>query len=166
MRALLLLIAALAVSGPAFAAEATGKDGKGAPGTNVELPVLIAPVNDADGKLISYAYITGTLTASTPGDALAVRDRIAFVQDAFVRDVNGAPITRPGDPAAVDNAALTARLLADARRIIGSGRVKAVVIDRIQIAPLRPTQTQAEQAPASPEASAAPQQTGAAPAGK
>jgi hypothetical protein len=162
MRALLLLIATLAVSQPVLAAEQAA-DGKGAPGTNVELPVLIAPMNDGDGKLVSYAYISGTLTASTPGDALAVRDRIAFVQDAFVRDVNGAPITRADDPAAVDKEALTARLLADARNIIGARRVKAVVIDRIQIAPLRPTQAQAAQAPARPEAPAAPQQASATP---
>jgi len=161
MRARLVLIAALAVCQPVLAAE--GADGKGAPGTNVELPVLIAPMNDGDGKLVSYAYISGTLTASTPGDARAVRDRIAFVQDAFVRDVNGAPITRADDPAAVDKEALTARLLADARKTIGPRRVKAVVIERIQIAPLRPTQAQAAQALAPPEAPAAPQQASATP---
>ena len=126
-----------------------------------ELPVLIAPMNGTDGKLVSYAYVSGTLTASTPGDALTVRDRIAFVQDAFVRDVNGAPITRSDDVTQVDKAGLAARLLADARRIIGAARVKAVVIDRVQIAPLHPTQSPEQAPPPAPAPPAAPQQDAA-----
>lgn len=158
MRATVALISILLASPPAFAAGEAAKDGKGAPGTNVELPILIAPMNDADGKLVSYAYVTGTLTASSPGDALMVRDRIAFVQDAFVRDVNGAAITRADDLTAVDKPALAARLLGDARKVMGAGKVKAVVIDTIQIAPLRPTQAPVPEAAAPPAEPAAPQQ--------
>jgi hypothetical protein len=161
MRASIALAIFFMAVSPALAAGEAAKDGKGAPGTNVELPVLIAPMNGTDGKLVSYAYVSGTLTASTPGDALTVRDRIAFVQDAFVRDVNGAPITRSDDVTQVDKAGLAARLLADARRIIGAARVKAVVIDRVQIAPLHPTQSPEQAPPPAPAPPAAPQQDAA-----
>src|SRR5215475_7985952 len=109
-----LILAVIAV--PAFAAEKeAGKEGDkaGAPGTNVDMPFLMAPMTDADGKLSGYAYISSRL--ATPSDAAATlaRDKIAFIQDAFVRDVNKTEIALSGTPPTVDNAALQARLLAD-----------------------------------------------------
>ena len=55
---------------------------------------------------------------------LAVRDKLAFIQDAFVRDVNGDAVAKPDDPEKVDMPALEARLLADARKVMGAGKVK------------------------------------------
>jgi hypothetical protein len=110
----------------------------GVPGTNVEMPFLMAPLSGSDGKLSGYAYISTRLTAASTAGALDVRDKIAFVQDAFVRDVNGASIAKASDPVAVDNPALEARLLADARRVLGSGKVAAITIVQLQVAPLHP----------------------------
>jgi hypothetical protein len=67
-----------------------------------------------------------------------VRDKIAFVQDAFVRDVNAAEVVTSGEPAIVDNPALAARLLADARRVMGAGKIASIAIMQVQIAPLDP----------------------------
>lgn len=132
----------LALAAPAFAADAPAAEPKkGAPGTNVEMPYLMAPMNGADGKLSGYAYISTLLTANKDVDALAVRDKLAFIQDAFVRDVNRRGIAKDGDPAAVDQPALEARLLADAKQIMGPGRVASLSIVTLQIAPLHPTQT-------------------------
>ena len=131
-----LLAAPLLLGFSAAAQEAGGEGGK--PGTNVDMPFLIAPMNDADGKLVSYAYISSRLTATAPAGALEVRDRIAFIQDAFVRDVNGAAITKSDDPASVDMAGLQGRLLADARRIMGAGKVASLAVVQVQIAPLHP----------------------------
>jgi hypothetical protein len=147
-----LLLLALAV--PAFAADDAGP-AKGKPGTNVEMPYLMAPMMDGDGKLSGYAYISTLLTATNDTNALAVRNKLAFVQDAFVRDVNGASIAKAGDPATVDQAGLLARLLADARRVMGTGKVASIGIVQVQIAPLHPTQTPALYTPQPPADSAA-----------
>lgn len=145
IRVLLLLLLALS---PAQAAGEGGhgqpkaEGGVGAPGTNVDMPYLMAPVIDADSKLMGYAYIFGRLTATSADTVLAVRDKLAFIQDAFVRDVNDhpvmGPVTGPDDPEKTDIPGLESRLLADARKVMGAGKIKAYTICTIQMAPLRP----------------------------
>jgi len=143
--ALLLLVLTL----PAYGAEG------GKPGTNVDMPYLMAPMTDADGKLAGYAYISSRLTATSDTYALAVRNKLAFIQDAFVRDVNGAGVGKADDISAVDQPAVEARLLADARRVMGAGAVASIALVQIQIAPLHPTQTPALNAPPPTDDSAA-----------
>ncbi len=138
MSAALIFVLAIA---PATAAEkAAGKDDDkaGAPGTNVDMPFLMAPMTGADGKLSGYAYISSRLTAPTDIIANQARDKIAFIQDAFVRDVNATEIATTGDPVTVNNAALEARLLADARKVVGANKIVSVAIMQVQIAPLHP----------------------------
>jgi hypothetical protein len=108
------------------------------PGTSVEMPYLIAPVT-IDGKLVTYAYISSRIIASTPSAAIDVRDRLPFIQDADVRDVNASSIADTADPPVVDHAALIKRLVADAKRVIGDGKVSAVQIIQIQFARQRPS---------------------------
>lgn len=135
------LIFALAIA-PAAAAEKEApakEDAKaGAPGTNVDMPFLMAPLTGADGKLSGYAYISSRLTATSDIIANQARDKIAFIQDAFVRDVNATEIATSGDPLTVNNAALEARLLADARKVVGAGKIVSIAIMQVQIAPLHP----------------------------
>jgi hypothetical protein len=142
---------------PTFAAEKEAEGDKtGAPGTNIEMPFLMAPMSGEDGKLSGYAYISSKLTATSDASANLVRDKIAFIQDAFVRDVNQSELAMSGTPAAVDNAALQARLLADAKRVMGQGKIASIAITQIQIAPLRPSPvTPAAAAPAVPETASA-----------
>jgi hypothetical protein len=137
---LIMLLMAL----PALAAEeghggASGSEGKkgGAPGTNVEMPFLMAPVTNEDGKLSGYAYISSRLTASSGSAALTVRDKLPFIQDAFVRDVNARRITGANHPEEVDVPALEARLLADAQKVMGAGKVKIMTICTLQMAALK-----------------------------
>jgi hypothetical protein len=138
----------LALTVPAFAADGTqGGAKEGAPGTNVDMPFLMAPMTGADGKLSGYAYISSRLTASSDTVALAVRDRIAFIQDAFVRDVNGLGVAKSNDPFTVDQPALEARLLADAKKVMGPGKVVSIALVQVQIAPLHPTETPALDTP-------------------
>jgi hypothetical protein len=152
MRRALTALLLLALATPAFAAEPA----KGKPGTNVEMPYLMAPMNDADGKLDGYAYIQPLLTATSDTNALAVRDKLAFIQDAFVRDVNGPSVASAADPASVDQPKLAARLLADAKRIMGANRVATLSIVSIQIAPLHPTETPALYPPTMDDSAAKP----------
>ena len=140
MRRLLLVLTLVAA--PALAAEKADdtKAKGGDPGTNVAMPFLMAPMNGADGKLTAYAYISTRLTASSPAAVLQVRDKLAFIQDAFVRDVNSVAVAAAGDPNSVDIAAVESRLTADARRIVGVPNVKMVTVCTVQIAPLHAKQ--------------------------
>ena len=136
--ALLILLAAIAI--PAMAAEEGGhSDGKkgGAPGTNVDMPFLVAPVTGDDGKLTGYAYISNRLTAASVSAVMMVREKLPFIQDVFVRDVNGRPVTQPGHPDQVDMPGLEARLLADAQKVVGAGKIKTITICTVQMAPLK-----------------------------
>ena len=147
---LALLTAVLTL--PVFAAEEKKESGavkKGGPaGTNVVMPFLMAPLTNADGKLLGYAYISTRLTAMSDTFALAVRDKLPFIQDTMVRDVNGDAVATPADPDQVDIPGLEARLLADARKVMGSGKVKLIIVCTVQVAELQPVQTPALNAPA------------------
>ena len=61
-----ILAIVLCAAVPAMAADDMAKDGAkgGKPGTNVEMPFLMAPLTDADGKLTGYAYLSTRLTAT------------------------------------------------------------------------------------------------------
>ena len=150
-----LILAVIAT--PAVAAEKeAGSDKAGAPGTNIDMPFLMAPMTGEDGKLSGYAYISSRLTATSDASANLVRDKIAFIQDAFVRDVNRLEIAMSGSPASVDNAALQARLLADARGVVGQGKLASIAITQVQVAPLHPSPvTPAAVAPQPPDSTAA-----------
>lgn len=150
-----LILAVIAT--PAVAAEKeAGGDKAGAPGTNIDMPFLMAPMTGEDGKLSGYAYISSRLTATSDASANLVRDKIAFIQDAFVRDVNRLEIAMSGSPASVDNAALQARLLADARGVVGQGKLASIAITQVQVAPLHPSPvTPAAVAPQPPDSAAA-----------
>lgn len=149
--AILFLLAALAL--PARAADDGARKG-GKPGTNVEMPYLMAPLSNADGKLVGYAYVSTRLTATSDTYALAVRDKLPFIQDKMVRDVNGDVITTPDDPEKVDVPALEKRLLGDATQVMGAGKVKLITVCTVHIAQLHPVQTPALNTP--PEKTAPP----------
>jgi hypothetical protein len=165
----LLILACTAAARPAMAAAAK----EGAPGTNVEMPFLIAPMSK-DGKLLGYMYISSKLVASSQSAAIDVREKLAFIQDAFVRDVNGESIAKQDDPTAVDATLLNTRLIDDAKRIVGNSKVVSMVFVRMEFAPLHPNDSTlnqvppSERAPSGPEAAAAmaatpnPNQNGAA----
>jgi hypothetical protein len=107
----------------------------------------MAPLTDADGKLTGYAYISSRMTATSDAYALTVREKLPFLLDAFVRDVNGAGVATESDPEQVDVPGVEARLLADARKVVGAAKVKTITVCTVQIAELHPVQTQALSAP-------------------
>ena len=65
----LLLLAFVVQPAPAAGAK------EGAPGTNVEMPFLMAPMSK-DGKLLGYTYITSKLVASSQSAAINVREKL------------------------------------------------------------------------------------------
>jgi hypothetical protein len=153
-KAAILALLAAALILPATAAEEKkegahkeGEAQKGKPGTNVDMPFLMAPLTNADGKLAGYAYLSTRLTATSEANSLAVRDKLAFIQDAMVRDVNSAAITTADDLEKVDVPAVEKRLLTDATKVMGAGRVKLITICSVHISPLHPVQTPARDVP-------------------
>jgi hypothetical protein len=104
-------------------------------------------MTNADGKLSGYAYLSTRLTAATEANALAARDKLPFIQDAMVRDVNNLSIAVSDDLEKVDVPAVEKRLLADASKVMGAGKVKLITICSVNIAPLHPVQTPARDTP-------------------
>ena len=149
MRILPAILLALLLPSVALGAEEGKKPVKATePGTHVGMPFLIAPVA-IDGKLAGYAYISSKLVAATPSASVAIREKLAFIQDAFVRDVNAAPVGKASDPKDVDTAQLAVRLVADARRIVGAKNVVTIVFTQIQFAPIHPKQSTEDAIPPS-----------------
>lgn len=159
-RILAFLLIALCLTAPAVAAEGAGKAPKLEPGTSVEMPFLVAPMSQ-DGKLLGYAYISSKLVCASPSDCIAVRQKLAFIQDAAVREVNAHPIAKADDPTVVDRDLLNARLTANAKRIVGDSRVRNMVFIDVQYAPLHPSESTAGTLGTSPD-----QATAAAAAGQ
>ena len=66
----------------------------------------------------------------------------------MVRDVNSASVTTAEDREKVGLAGIEARMLADARKVMGAGKVKQIIVCTVQIAELRPVQTPGLHSPA------------------
>ncbi|MEI9992867.1 MAG: hypothetical protein WDM86_22910 [Rhizomicrobium sp.] len=113
------------------------------------MPFLIAPMTQ-DGRLLGYSYISSKLVASSQAAALEIRNKIVFIQDAYVRDVNATPVSLASDPTKVDTALLATRLVLEARKVVGSAKVARIVFGDgakdtgIKFAPLHPVQTPAQ----------------------
>lgn len=166
---ILLVLGLVMTALPALASGGGGGHGpspkaesKGTPGNNVEMPTLMAPVSDA-GKLVAYAYISARIEATSVGAALDIREKLAFIQDAFVREVNRNSVSVPGQPDHIDEHKLQARMLAAAQKIMGGKKIKNLTITKVQVAllypkatpqPLPPPEMMAEQTPAKPQKAA------------
>ncbi len=154
LRGLVLFVFALCLAYPAWSAEPAKKPIKPEPGTSVEMPFLMVPMSK-DGDLQGYNYVASKLICTSPGGAIRVRAKLAFIQDAFVREVNGRPVSLDSDPKALDKDQLAARLTATAKRIVGNETVRAILFMEIKYAPLHPGDSTTGSVPP-PEQTAAP----------
>lgn len=146
MRLIALITGLLVFTGIQTATAAEAKKADPAAGMSVEMPYLIAPLSD-DSGLLAYAYISCKIIGSSQGAVIEIHDKVPFIQDAFVRDVNASTIGKPGDPMAVDKAALEPRLLALARKVMGPGKVADLKLIQVQISPMRPGATPPSSSP-------------------
>jgi hypothetical protein len=137
MRRFLILI--LLAAGVLQAAEAvdTNRKRTNAPPNQVEMPFLIAPA-DRDNTLVGFYYISFRVITPSSDFAAKVRDKLGFIQDAYVRDVYRKTVSMATDPTQVDRTALHERLLAIARRFAGARNVQDLVFLDIKFAPLHP----------------------------
>jgi hypothetical protein len=138
LRGFVLFVFALCLAYPAWSSEPAKKVEKPEPGTAVEMPYLMVPMTK-DGDLVGYTYIASKLICTSPPACIRVREKLAFVQDAFVRDVNAKPLPLASDPHEIDKDALNARLTAAAKRIVGGNTVRAMKFIEIRFAPLHPS---------------------------
>ena len=117
----------------AMAAEPAKDEGP----TDVEMPPILAPIV-VDNRLDSYAYITIKLTPSTRDKVFTIREKVPFLRDGFLREVNKTGITKADDPKAVDTKALKARLMARLNQILPAGTVGDLKFDEIVLTPIEP----------------------------
>ena len=103
---------------------------------DVTLPTILAPMI-VDSRLESYAYITIALKPAAPAGILAIREKVPFLQDAFLRELNGAPIVKSDDPKAIDEQALKARLIARMNQVLPAGTVAELKFQPIVTAPVQ-----------------------------
>ena len=146
-RILTFFLASCLFAAAALAAGEEGPKRKPPPSPNeVPMPFLLAPVSK-DDTLIGYQYIVAKLIAASPAAADAVKLKLAFIQDALVRDVYRTPVGTAADPAQVDRQVLSARLGAIAGRIAGAKNVAQYLILDVKFAPLHPQANGATFAP-------------------
>jgi flagellar basal body-associated protein FliL len=105
--------------------------------TNVEIPAFLAPMLIGN-RLEQYAYITVALTPANREKMLAIREKMPFLRDAFLREVNKANIVKADDPKTVDTVALKARLLVRVNQILPKGSVSDLKFQSIQMTPIEP----------------------------
>jgi hypothetical protein len=91
-----------------------------------------------DNRLESYAYITIALSPASRDKTLVIREKVPFLRDGFLREVNKASIAKPGDASAVDQPALKKRLLARVGQILPPGTVSDLKFQEIVMTPIQP----------------------------
>jgi hypothetical protein len=134
-KAPLVALALIALAAPsALAAAAVDTTNLGP--VDVTLPTILAPMV-AEARLENYAYITIVLKPAAPAGVLAIREKVPFLQDAFLRELNAAPIVKTGDPKSVDEAAVKARLISRMIQILPAGTVAELNFEPIVVAPVQ-----------------------------
>src|SRR5262245_51466664 len=106
-----LLALAVVALGATQALAAAAVDTTALGPVDVQMPTILAPMI-FDNRLETYAYITIVLKPAAPAGILAIREKVPFLQDAFLREMNGASIVKADDPKMVDEAAIKPRLIA------------------------------------------------------
>jgi len=138
-RAGVLALALVVLGAPqALAAAAVGDTSNLGP-VDVTLPTILAPMI-VDSRIENYAYITIVLKPAAPAGILAIREKVPFLQDVFLRELNGPTIVKADDPKSVDETALKARLVARMNQILPAGTVAELKFQPLVVAPVRAQQ--------------------------
>ena len=130
------LVWALVVLGAPHALGAAAVDTSTLGPVDVQMPTILAPMV-VDARIENYAYITIVLKPAAPAGVLAIREKVPFLQDAFLRELNGPSIVKADDPKAVDEATLKPRLIARMNQILPAGTVAELKFEPIVVAPVQ-----------------------------
>ena len=154
LRRLILFVFALCLASSAWAGEAAKKESKPDPGNTMKMPFLVVPMSD-NGTLLGHTYISSKMFCSSQAACTKVAEKLAFIQDGFVREVYSKPVALPGNPKEVDKVQLCARLTAVARRIVGGDKVTGIEILEAKFAVLHPSDSVPAEPPPDQPADAA-----------
>ncbi len=130
----ILASALVALASPGEAAESAAK---AQDLVDVEVPAIFAPMV-VQQRLESYAYITVLLTPAGADKTLIIREKMPYLRDAFLRELNKGTIIKSDDPKAVDTAAVKTRLLARLNQILAPGTVSELKLEPIQYTAIQP----------------------------
>lgn len=136
---LLLALFCLVISGlchPVQAMETNNKKGA-APANMLDMPFLVAPANKGD-TLIGFHYISYRLVMPSAADAADIRNKMALIQDAYVRDVYKTAVGMADDQSKVDAHVLHDRMIAIVRHIAGAKKVSDLVFMDMKFSPIHP----------------------------
>lgn len=125
-RLILSLVAAALLAAPAHAADEKKKPGKDELQA-VDLAAVGLPVVQ-QGKLVNYVFTYVRLVTAPGADVAKARAKEPYFRDALIRAAHRRPFTDPKDLNHIDESALKAALLPEARRLAGPGVIAAVVV--------------------------------------
>jgi hypothetical protein len=101
---------------------------------DIEIPPILAPIT-VQNQLYGYAYITIALAPAGRDKVLAIRGKMPFLQDAFLRELNKASIVKAGDPKTIDADAVKARLTVRMNQVLAAGTVSELKLQQVVMAP-------------------------------
>jgi len=101
---------------------------------DIQMTPILAPMVVA-ARLEGYAYITVTLAPAGRDKVVAIREKMPFLQDAFLRELNKVTIVKADDPKAVDATAVKTRLTTRMNQILPAGTVAELKLEQIVMVP-------------------------------
>jgi hypothetical protein len=134
-RALIVVLACiLAAVFPPAVGRAAEAEGEGAAGglVDVVLPQILAPMV-SQSRLLGYAYLTVALAPSGADKVAVIREKMPFLQDAFLREVNKASISKQGDIKSVDAVDVKKRLETRMAAVLPAGTVSELKISQVVV---------------------------------
>ena len=103
---------------------------------DVDVPPILAPMVVAN-RLDGYAYIAVSLAPAGRDKVVTIREKMPFLQDAFLRELNKTPIVKADDPKTVDADAVKTRLVARMNQVLPAGTVAELKLGQIVLVPFR-----------------------------
>ena len=104
---------------------------------DIPMPRILAPLI-VQNRLEGYAYITIVLAPSNRDKVGPIREKVPFLQDAFLRELNKTPIVKAEDPKVVDAEAVKARLIGRMNQILPKGTVTDLKLQQVELVPFAP----------------------------
>lgn len=127
-RRLILSLSFVAVlSGPGAALAASTPPKEAATGQYLDISPVALPVV-YERRLINYVFVSVRVNLANGANALALREKEPFFRDALVRAGHRRPFTRLDDFTMLDEAAIRAVMLPEAKRIAGERAVTGITV--------------------------------------
>lgn len=104
---------------------------------DVALPALLAPMI-VGPRLESYAYITIVLAPAARDKVFLIREKVPFLRDVFLRELNKGTIVKAADIKSVDTDAVITRLTTRMNQVLPAGTVGELKLEQVVIVSVQP----------------------------